>query len=130
MGVSRCRDSYIENLFFLTVKLVVIDHLATTLLETLAANIPTILFWDPNRWEVRDEAETYFESLRQVGILWHSPERAAEKLVQIYAEPGSWWDSDDLQTVRRQFVTRYALVQQDWISSWVNNLDAIVAGNV
>ena len=113
-----------------TAKAVVIDHLATTLLETLAANIPTILFWDPNRWEVRDEAETYFESLRQVGILWHSPERAAEKLVQIYDEPGSWWDSDDLQTVRRQFVTRYALVQQDWISSWVNNLDAIVAGNV
>jgi len=112
-----------------SVKLVVIDHLATTLLETLAANIPTILFWDPNRWEVRKDAEMYFESLRRVQILWYSPEQAAEKLVEIWEDPGSWWNGDTLQKALRQFVARYALVQQDWVSSWVDNLDAIAAAH-
>ena len=108
-------------------RIVIIDHLGTTLLETLAGNIPTILFWDPQRWEVRDEAQRYFERLRQAQILWHSPEGAAEKLLDAYTDPGRWWNSDLVQSARGEFVSRHALTKENWVSTWAENLENIAA---
>lgn len=104
-------------------RLVVIDHSATTFLETLVANIPTVLFWDPQRWEVRDEALPYFESLRRVGILWDSPEAAAAKVEAVYDEPWTWWESNAVQEARRTFVDRYALGRTDCVDCWVKALE-------
>ena len=103
-------------------RMVVIDHLSTTLLETLVANIPTVLFWNPQRWEVRDEAEPYFESLRKVGILWNSPEEAAAKVADVYDEPWAWWGNEEVQEVRRRFADRYALGRRDWAGYWARAL--------
>jgi len=106
-------------------RMVVIDHLGTVSLEALAANIPTILFWDPDRWEVRPEVEAYFDRLRQAEVLWDSPEGAAEKLATVYADPGQWWNSDHVQAARTEFVSRQALTRPDWISSWTDDLQKI-----
>jgi len=104
-------------------RIAIIDHCVTTFLETLTANVPTVLFWDPQRWEVREEAEPYFESLRKVGILWNSPEAAAKKVAEIYDEPWSWWGSEAVQEVRNRFVDRYALGREDWVDYWVKALE-------
>jgi|GEM_PF-569970 len=99
-------------------RLVVIDHNSTTLLFTLALNIPTIMFWDPECWEVRDSAEPYFRELRRVGILWDTPEDAAAKAAEIYCDPAKWWGSADVQSVRERFTARYARASSEWISEW------------
>ena len=102
--------------------LVVIDHLGTPLLETLAANRPTVLFWDPQRWEVRPEAEPSFDALRKAGILWDSPETAAAHLREIADAPSIWWADPKIQEVRRSFVARYAFCRQDWDTIWLQTL--------
>lgn len=104
------------------IRLVVIEYHGTTFLEMLAANVPTILFWDPQHWEVRDEAAPYFEDLRKVGILWDSPEAAAAKVAEIYDDPSTWWQSEAAQEVRQRFVDRYALGRADWVDCWVKVL--------
>jgi putative transferase (TIGR04331 family) len=109
-------------------RVVVIDHLATTALEALAANIPTILFWDPNRWEVRPEVREYFDNLRQAEILLDSPDSASEKLSRVYAEPECWWNTPRVQTARKEFVNCQAFTEKDWIRNWVDNLEAISKG--
>lgn len=103
-------------------RLVVIDHLGTTLLETLALNIPTVLFWDPNRWEVRAEAAGDVDRLRRAGILCDAPEAAAANTMRAYADPG-WWASDPVQAARRSFVERYALARRDWVEDWAEILE-------
>jgi putative transferase (TIGR04331 family) len=103
-------------------RMVVVDHAATTFLEALVANIPTVLFWDPHRWEARSEAEPYFESLRSVGVLWDSPETAAAKVEEVYNEPWRWWGEEVLQDARQSFVDRYALSREDWLDCWVKAL--------
>jgi putative transferase (TIGR04331 family) len=108
-------------------RLVVVDNCATTFLEALVANIPTVLFWDPCRWEVRAEAEPYFESLRKVGILWDSPEAASAKVTEAYDEPWAWWGSEAVQEVRQRFVDRYALAKKDWVNCWVKALQEEIA---
>ncbi len=104
-------------------RMVIIDNCATTFLEALTADVPTILFWDPQRWEVREEAAPYFEDLRKVGILWDSPEVAAKKMAAIYDDPWTWWESEAVQEVRRTFVDRYALAGKGWVDCWVQALE-------
>jgi putative transferase (TIGR04331 family) len=106
-------------------RIVVIDHCMTTCLEALVANVPTVLFWDPHRWELRAAAESWFEHLRHVGILWDSPEGAAGKAAQIYHEPTVWWESHAVQEARRSVVQRYALARPDWRECWARALTDI-----
>jgi putative transferase (TIGR04331 family) len=100
----------------------VLDNPITTFLEALVANIPTIVFWNPDRWEFRVEAQPYFDNLREVGILWDNPEDAAAKLESIYGDPWAWWGSDAVQESRRRFVNRYGLSNNNWASQWAKAL--------
>lgn len=108
-------------------RLAVVDYCGGPLLESLCADIPTLAFWNPARWEMRPDAEPYFEALRQVGILWDAPEPAAAKLVEIAEHAEDWWRSPELQRARRRFVDRYALARPDWIESWSRALREEVA---
>lgn len=51
-------------------RLYVCDHMSTTYTEALAANKPTILFWNPQANELRPEAQPYYDLLRKSGILF------------------------------------------------------------
>ncbi len=108
-------------------RLVVVDHLSTPLLEILAANVPTVMFWDPQRWEIRDEAVPYFEELRRAGILWNSPEEAAVKVKAICHDPELWWRGQEIQQARSIFVDRYAREKKNWLDDWTKRLTEEIA---
>lgn len=103
-------------------RIVVIDHCATTLLEALAANIPTILYWHPDRWEARTEAASYTDALRRAKILFDRPEEAASHLERQYADPGAWWREPLVQNARDAFVGGFALCRRDWQRIWIDAL--------
>lgn len=107
--------------------LTVIDHLSTPLLEALALNRPTLLFWDPERWEIRPEAQNAFDSLRRTRILQDSPEEAAARLENISEEPERWWSDPSTQQARRQFADRYARSSGDWAGAWRRTLTDEIA---
>ena len=102
----------------LRARTVVIDHPGTTFLEALVANVPTVLFWDANRWEAREEAQPYLQELRRVGVLHDSPEDAADALLQAHEDPWRWWKTPERQDVRKRFVRRYALARATWAQEW------------
>ena len=95
---------------------------ATTFLETLAANFPTIIFWNPQHWELRPSAEPFYELLREVGIFHTSTESAAAKLEEIWIDPMKWWKTADVQRVRQQFCDRFARTSTDWLQEWKSEL--------
>jgi len=108
-------------------KLLIIENLSTVCLEALAANVPTICFWNSKIYELRVEAEPHFDALRKVGILWDSPEAAAAKVAAIYEDPWAWWGSDAVQEARRRFVDRFAFGRKDWVNCWVKVLEEEMA---
>lgn len=81
---------------------------ATTFLESLAMNIPTIVFWNPDLFELRDSAVSYFERLKAVGIFHETPESAAYKMMRIWDDVASWWNSKSIQEVRKEFCYLYS----------------------
>ncbi len=99
---------------------------ATTFLETFAADFPTIMFWDPNYWEVRPDAEADYELLKHVGILHDTPESAALKVNEIWDDVEGWWQSNDIQEVRKAFSYKYARTSDNWLEKWVDFFQRIM----
>jgi putative transferase (TIGR04331 family) len=89
-------------------RLYVSTYNATTFLESLALNIPTIIFWNPNHWELRESVVPYFERLKEVGIFHKSPESAAHQMARVWDDVATWWYSDSVQAARKEFCYRYS----------------------
>lgn len=86
---------------------------ATTYLESLSLNFPTIIFWNPMHWELRDSAKPYIKLLKSVGIFHETPESAAQKMVAVWCDVAGWWHSTAVQTARREFCKHYAHIPEN-----------------
>ena len=89
-------------------RLYISTYNATTYLESLSRNLPTIIFWNPKHWELQDTAIPYFEKLRSVGIFHDTPQSAAHQMAAVWNDVGSWWESAEVQSVRMDFCDRYS----------------------
>ena len=99
-------------------RIYVCDHIATTFFESLAAERPTLLFWDPEAEVVRAEAEPYYDELRTVGILHDTPESAAATLNAVYRDVASWWKDPSRREALRRFSRRFARTSSHAIRDW------------
>jgi putative transferase (TIGR04331 family) len=89
-------------------RLYISTYNSTTYLESMSFNFPTIMFWNPEHWELRDSAIPYFEQLKSVGIFHETPESAARQMAAVWDDVAAWWGSEAVQLVRREFCKRYA----------------------
>lgn len=101
-------------------KLCLATYNATTFLETLSANYPTVMFWNPMHWELRPEAQPYYDALVRAGILHFTPKSAAQTINRIHDHPTEWWSSQDVQQARMEFVHRFARTDDNWRRQWVH----------
>ena len=81
-------------------------------------NIPTIIFWNPCQWELRPDAQPYYDELRRVGILHDTPESAAKKANEVCDNTISWWHQPEIQAVKDQFCHQFARTSDDWLKEW------------
>lgn len=105
-------------------RLVVIDHPQTSWLECLAADIPTLLFWDPALWRMREGARGALDSLRAAGVLCDSPEEAARRAEKILPDPEGWWNEPAVRRAVETFRAGWALGSSDWAARWAAGADA------
>jgi putative transferase (TIGR04331 family) len=81
---------------------------ATVFLDLLMMNLPTIIFWNPKQWELKDSAIPFFEQLKLVGIFHENPESAVQQLTLVWDDVGSWWNGASLQSARKAFCDSYS----------------------
>jgi putative transferase (TIGR04331 family) len=77
---------------------------ATSFLEALNWNIPTIIFWNPKYNEFNERSKVDFELLKSVGIFHETPESDAKQLLEVWDNIQNWWNDDSLQNVRENFL--------------------------
>jgi putative transferase (TIGR04331 family) len=102
--------------------LVVHNYLGTAWLETLALNIPTVCFFDPETYDFRGGSLDLIRSLKSVGILHECGREAAHFVLAVKDRMPSWWKKADVQTARCEFVGRYAALSTNWLAVWENEL--------
>jgi putative transferase (TIGR04331 family) len=99
-------------------RLVIHNYLGTSYLETLALDLPTICFFDPKAYRFRSNVLHHVEKMEQVGILHRSAASAVSFTRKVWRDPDGWWQTKDLQDVRRAFVGSYANFSADWRRVW------------
>lgn len=105
-------------------RLFITDHLATTYLETLSMNFPTIVFIDKERYSFR--TPDYIKLLEDAKILFYDEIEAANHLNTIYEDIDRWWFSDQVQNARKLFCHHYAKPSKNWAQDWMNSFNAIL----
>ncbi len=95
---------------------------ATTYLETFSVNMPSILFWNPNHWELNEEAMNYFNYLIKVKVLHFSPQSAASHLTHIWDDIDNWWFSNDVQEAVINFNNHYSKKNSNIINTIAKHL--------
>ena len=83
----------------LSTRLVIIDHLHTTFLETLGTDIPTIIFINELVWKPNKQFAKIFTRLKKVNIIHTNPKSAALFINSNYNNLYLWWNSEDVKNV-------------------------------
>jgi putative transferase (TIGR04331 family) len=91
-------------------RLYISTYNATTYLESLSLNFPTLIFWNPSHWEFRDGVQPYFDLLKEVGIFHEASESAAQQMVKVWDDIDAWWYDPKTQKAREIFCDRYARI--------------------
>lgn len=103
-------------------KLVVVDHLATSHLISIAMDIPTIIYFDPNMFGLCKEVIPYYEDLKKQGIVFHSPKEAAEKVNEVFDNVEQWWNDTKRQEALNKFRKVQCDSEFDWKKNWIKYL--------
>jgi putative transferase (TIGR04331 family) len=108
-------------------RLYVCDHLSTTFAEALAANKPTVLFWNPETIKIRSEAQPNFDLLREYGILFDTAEDAASAVASVYGDVEEWWNAPARQKAIEEFCRRHARTSPDAFKLWSRELQGVIS---
>ncbi len=103
-------------------RICIINNLSTTYTEALSVNKPTILFWDPETYRLRDEAKPYFKELYDNGLLYESPESAAYALKSVYDDVEGWWNENARQAAVKRFCGIFARTSPDAVDLWAKEI--------
>jgi hypothetical protein len=104
-GLVLCRGDLIRRM--LDCRLLVLDHYGTTLHLALAANVPTLCFWNREEWGMETGTERVLDALALAGILQPGPEDAAAKAASVWPEVSVWWGSPAVQAARMLWLENY-----------------------
>ena len=74
---------------------VILDHVSTAIYDILKSEIPFILFWNSDLWQLTDEAKKIFIDANEYGIFHTEPEKAACYINEITKDVFTWWNDPD-----------------------------------
>jgi len=103
-------DDYSTSLMNLSKnsKLIISTYNATTFLETMASNFPTMMYFPFSKFKISEFGLSCFKPLYELGILHESSKLAAQKLREINQNIEKWWYDKKLQNARLDFCKKLA----------------------
>jgi putative transferase (TIGR04331 family) len=79
--------------------------MSTPYLQSLIANVPTVIFLSPKRYLV-DSKKEFFDELIHVGVIQTDMKEAAIFINQIFESPDKWWNSDKVKLAVKRFLSK------------------------
>ncbi len=123
-GLSDSSVPFLEDIQ--NSRLTIITYNSTCILESFTANLPTLIIWDPNYYEIRDDASDYFSMLHNANILHYTPESAASFANNIYETPMKWWKSKEVQNARNLFSEKFCKTGNDWVYRYTEKFKRLI----
>jgi len=108
-------------------KLFVCTHNATTMLEALFANIPTIIMLPKYKYYtqhyLREDAVHMIQEMRDAGIYFDCPYAARDQVNLIWSDVDKWWNSNEIQDVVNKFCELYCSKSVDYLGDLARAID-------
>ncbi|MCG9900353.1 MAG: hypothetical protein MH132_10160 [Hydrotalea sp.] len=102
--------------------LLILDHPGTTWNIAIAMNTPFLLIWEKPWFPFNQEADMYLERFREIGIFFDNPSLMIQQLEFVKSKYGTfakWWSSHDIQKLRAEWMSKYALADKNWRKQWL-----------
>ena len=103
-------------------KLVVLASFGSPMNFALASNTPTVIYLPRESMAPLPEVESYFSPLRACGILHDCPKSAAQQINKVWNNIPDWWNSNEVQNSRLQWVEYFAQTNRLWWWQWIKML--------
>jgi putative transferase (TIGR04331 family) len=90
-------------------KIFLSPYIGTGYLETLSLNITTIVFNSKdNSYLIRDDAKKHYNKLKRAKIFFDDEKQLANHINYVWKDVDSWWKSQDVQKIVKDFCKEYA----------------------
>ena len=122
--VQKLNSTYQQDLN--RARIIVSTNCSTTILESLAFNIPTVSFFNKDADRLNAHASKYFNMLTEVGILHYDPLSASNFINSIWDDVETWWYSEDVKKAKRSFIKEFAHLPDKSINMFFKQLEKVV----
>ena len=104
LGYSKIFDLITKS------KLVLQTYIGTGYLETLACNIPTVIFANTNECLLDKNTVEDLKDLKEKNIFFNDKEQAAKFINKIWNDVPTWWFDKSTQEARENFCQKYSKI--------------------
>jgi putative transferase (TIGR04331 family) len=101
-------------------RLVVCTYPETTLSEVIVFDLPALLLYPTQLWELHPTMQSLLETLKKAKIVFHDPVACAEHASAIWENPEVWWNSPDVLQAREEFHKQALDLEGDWLKQWAS----------
>ena len=109
--------------FYNQFRLIIFDRPdASAMGDLLASNRPCILFFEKTHCHYEPTHSHVFEKLNISGMLHYCPVQAAEFVNEIYDNVFKWWNSDEIQKTRTDYIKIFANNDKDYVNIWSDKI--------
>jgi len=102
-----------------------VDYLSAAIYQAMAYNTPIIMCIDYDIQIPTDDFKKMINKFKKVGIAFETPELAAKQIKSIYKTRNHFWNSKDVQDVRKEFLEAYVHTSNDWIGDTLKIIEKV-----
>ena len=113
LNYATMKDNY--NKLMKESKLIVTTYNCTTPVEALYMNVPTIIYWRPDHWELSPSAKPLFNKLKDCGVFHDTPGSAADMVDRIWEDVDGWWQTKEVRLACNEFRDWFCRDSEDFI---------------
>jgi putative transferase (TIGR04331 family) len=99
-------------------KLIIAIRAETSFSEAMHVNIPTILIIKKNHWQFSKTSLDTFEVLKKNRIAFDNFNEAKNHINKHWKELRAWWNTENVQFVRKIYLSNFYNVKADWYKEW------------
>lgn len=94
-------------------RIIISTNCSTTILESLAFNVPTVSFFDRDSDRLSINASKYFNILEEVGIIHYDALSASKFVNSKWDNVESWWNGERVVKAKENFIKKFANLSND-----------------
>ena len=106
-------------------KLVLQTYIGTGYLETLAYNIPTVIYANTNECLLDKQTVEDLKELKRKNIFFDDKEQAAKFINQVWKDVPLWWFDKSTQEARENFCLKYSKIILNKNDQLINIIDKL-----